>query len=551
MRNGIFRHIALLCSLLPLFLTACQEEGQMSKGKGRLILGDVEISIEAETRAFSLPELDKSNIIIDIIDPLGDIIETGNLDHYKNGVELFAATYTVKAHYGTRLQMSTTPYYEGTASIVLTENETENVSVTVSLANAIIIPNIPQDLISHYNTAPTFYVAYNEEEISVANEEALYVLPGDTPYILSLKGQNKANVDIVKNIGSLNVEAKMVYNINCNTTLPTLTLPEQQNGAWAKRLYITPAIAKDSKDNIIPTPQGIIYEIISASTSDWSTATSIQSNDNQDEIIITKLTENTKYKIRARLGDKIITTPVSFTTETSTVIPNGNLDQSSITAGADNDKWGGGGGLFGSNGRGAVYEFYSDKNETNSWWRTNNSTKCPSNKGYIYSWSSRSGTRPDSDAKNGQCARIMTSGYGIKGGLLTASGSPSHIAIGRLFTDKISFSHSSRPSALAFYYKYTPKGNDAPIISIKIYNGEDIIGDAQLAKPYHSEYQEEKVSLDINYHGNFRTPATHLEIIFESGSNTEVSKFHNNTDDAMPMFIGSQLYIDEVELIYE
>ena len=100
-------------------------------------------------------------------------------------------------------------------------------------------------------------------------------------------------------------------------------------------------------------------------------------------------------------------------------------------------------------------------------------------------------------------------------------------------------------------YKYTPKGNDAPIISIKIYNGEDIIGDAQLAKPYHSEYQEEKVSLDINYHGNFRTPATHLEIIFESGSNTEVSKFHNNTDDAMPMFIGSQLYIDEVELIYE
>ena len=63
----------------------------------------------------------------------------------------------------------------------------------------------------------------------------------------------------------------MVYNINCNTTLPTLTLPEQQNGAWAKRLYITPAIAKDSKGNIIPTPQGIIYEIISASTSDWYT----------------------------------------------------------------------------------------------------------------------------------------------------------------------------------------------------------------------------------------------------------------------------------------
>ncbi|MEI3488089.1 MAG: hypothetical protein V8Q94_01670 [Bacteroides stercoris] len=149
MRNGIFRHIALLCSLLPLLgLTACQEDvlQQMSKGKGRRDKdGDVpEISIEAETRAFTLTELDKSNIIIDIIDPLGDIIETGNLDHYKNGVELFAATYTVKAHYGTRLQMSTTPYYE--AQLLpdcTTEHETENVSVTVSLANAIIIPNIP------------------------------------------------------------------------------------------------------------------------------------------------------------------------------------------------------------------------------------------------------------------------------------------------------------------------------------------------------------------------------------------------------------------------
>ena len=48
MRNGIFRHIALLCSLLPLYLTACQEEGQMSKGKGRLILGDVETIIKME-----------------------------------------------------------------------------------------------------------------------------------------------------------------------------------------------------------------------------------------------------------------------------------------------------------------------------------------------------------------------------------------------------------------------------------------------------------------------------------------------------------------------
>lgn len=93
-------------------LTACQEEEQISKGKGRLILEDIGISIDAETRAFSLPPLNVSDIIIDIIDPLGAVIETGNIDHYAKGVDLFAATYTIKAYYGTKAQMNKTPYYE-------------------------------------------------------------------------------------------------------------------------------------------------------------------------------------------------------------------------------------------------------------------------------------------------------------------------------------------------------------------------------------------------------------------------------------------------------
>lgn len=548
MKNGILRYTGLL-SLLLFFLVACHEEGQLSKGKGRLILGDVEISIGTVTRAFSVPPLSESEIIIDLIDPFGDIIETGNLDHYKNGIELFAATYTIKAHYGTKAQMSTTPYYEGNTTFTLAENETKNIVIEIALANAIIIPQIPDDLSNHYNDTPTFYVAYNEQKVPVANGEALYVLPEKVPYTLTLEGKNKANVDVIKNIKELNAKAEEVYNINCSLTLPILTLPEQQNGAWAKRLYITPVIAKDQEGNVTNAPKGIIYEIIPESSSDWSTATTIQDNGNQNKIVFTGLSKDTKYKVRARLGNEIVTTPIDFKTEDICVIPNGSLDQYSIIAGADNDNWGGGS-IFGNNGCGAVYQFYADKNAANSWWRTNNETKCPSNKGYIYSWSSRSGTRPDSRAKNGECANIMTSGYGITGGLLTPPSMPNNITAGKLYTDKVSI--NSRPSALAFYYKYIPQDDDTPIIKINIYNNNTIIGSAQLSSPsYNTEYQEQKTKLEIDYKNEMTTRATHLEIIFESGTNTNVTKRHSDKNDPMPMFVGSQLFIDEVELIYE
>ena len=67
---------------------------------------------------------------------------------------------------------------------------------------------------------------------------------------------------------------------------------------------------------------------------------------------------------------------------------------------------------------------------------------------------------------------------------------------------------------------------------------------------YYTEYQKEKSKLKIVY-DDFRTQATHYEIIFESGTNTSVSKYHSDKNGVMPMFIGSQLFIDEVELIYE
>lgn len=146
----------------------------------------------------------------------------------------------------------------------------------------------------------------------------------------------------------------------------------------------------------------------------------------------------------------------------------------------------------------------------------------------------------------------MTSGYGITGVSLTAPDSPRNVAIGSLYTDKVNC--KSRPSALAFYYKYIPyKETDSPIIKINIYNNNTIIGNAQLvSSSYDKKYQAEKCKLVIDYHNNFRVEATHYEIMFESGTNKDVyMRKDSDKDDEMPMFIGSELFIDEVELIYE
>ena len=545
----LLRYILATLAVLATF-TACREEDELNKAKGRVVLGEIRIEAEeANTRAISIPTPQPEDLTIEIIDPDGYTIESGKIDHYANGIDLFVASYTLRAYYGNKQQMGNSPYFEGIAEFSISEGQTTQIgTVTAKLANAVIIPNIPTNIIDHFIGVPTFYVCKGEEKKEVTNGQALYVLPGE--YTLTLEGKNKAEIEVKQTIATLNAQAQKAYNINCDLSLPNLTLPDQQAGAWAKRLYITPATATDKNGKEIDTPKGIIYQLLPENSSDWSTAITKKDNGNQGDVVFTELAPNTTYKLRASLGEDMVTDIVPFTTETIIDIPNGSLDEYSITAGKDNDNWGGGS-LF-SKGRGAVYEFYSDRNPNNSPWRTNNETKCPLNTGYIYSWSSRSGTRPDTNSKSNNCAKIMTSGYGITGVSLTAPDSPRNVAIGSLYTDKVNC--KSRPSALAFYYKYIPyKETDSPIIKINIYNNNTIIGNAQLvSSSYDKKYQAEKCKLVIDYHNNFRVEATHYEIMFESGTNTDVyMREDSNKDDEMPMFIGSELFIDEVELIYE
>lgn len=530
----ILRYILATLAVLATF-TACREEDELNKAKGRVVLGEIRIEAEeANTRAISIPTPQPEDLTIEIIDPDGYTIESGKIDHYANGIDLFVASYTLRAYYGNKQQMGNSPYFEGIAGFSISEGQTTQIgTVTAKLANAVIIPNIPTNIIDHFIGVPTFYVCKGEEKKEVTNGQALYVLPGE--YTLTLEGKNKAEIEVKQTIATLNAQAQKAYNINCDLSLPNLTLPDQQAGAWAKRLYITPATATDKNGKEIDTPKGIIYQLLPENSSDWSTAITKKDNGNQGDVVFTELAPNTTYKLRASLGEDMVTDIVPFTTETIIDIPNGSLDDFCITAGVD--------GKY--NSRGAVYQFWSDSRQ--SWWSTNNETTCPDCGLYNRSHSSRSGTRPTT-IDNRNAAQIMTVGYG-KNGAIYIPNAPQYTAIGFLNINKHEF--QARPSKLNFIYKYIPYNNDEPEISITVYNSQQQpIGTNILKAPFQSLYTE--TSLDIKY-TEYRSKAAYIEIKFMSGSkHVEVYKRDGaDKDDAMPAFIGSELFIDEVELIYE
>lgn len=546
-------------------LTACQTEDSSSiigQRKGRVVLGGIDIEIEAATRAYSIPTPSINDMIIEIIDPDNFVIESGHIDHYANGIDLFVATYTLRAYYGNKQQMGNSPYFEGTATFSIREGETTKLgTVIATLANAIIIPNIPTDIIDHFTGVPKFYVSYDEQKEEITNGQSLYVLPGK--YTLILEGTNKLGVP-VKNTQVLNIEARKVYNINGNLKLPTLELPDQTPGAWARRLYITPVNATNSNGEKY-IPKGIIYKILEENSSDWEHATCIQDNDgNAEKVIFTELTPKTTYQIRAEMAS-IISNTVFVTTETEDGIPNSEMEYwySTQMSGAYWKMW-----------------YCCPENSTEQWNTLNKKTTSEGggSKGTSsYAYVANSGTLKTTDAYNGNAAALIrTVGWG-KGSTAPGNawvtqwdGEMKHTDPGYLYlgsysenpeTDYIPYPFIVRPSYISFYYKYIPasgkeKSSDKFLVKVSVENRNDPNNSIILASTSFESGGDitsyTLKTLDLNYEEK-RCKATHIYILFKSGTVTEYKYFsvppQNNLSDGE--YVGSQLYIDDIKLGYK
>lgn len=127
-------------------------------------------------------------------------------------------------------------------------------------------------------------------------------------------------------------------------------------------------------------------------------------------------------------------------------------------------------------------------------------------------------------------------------------------------TSYVPYGFTSRPTSLSFYRKYTPSSGkktseDNYEVWVKVENRDNgqviLLGEGYLKEGGKTtSYSEQKVS--INY-VNTKYRATHLYIIFKSG--TENRYDYMSVPSRMNLsdgeYVGSQLYIDDVNLIYE
>lgn len=328
------------------------------------------------------------------------------------------------------------------------------------------------------------------------------------------------------------------YTLKCEK--PEFTVSAYPGNIWTKEFTMN-ALMEDqvTKGDFSKLSKKMKYQFSPNGESDWT--------DLGKDLRKDGLTPGKTYYIRGVYRGEVCSDPVAVSTYPMIELVNGGLEGSSIVKGEDKN----------SSEYGAVYAW-------NGWSTLNELTcdKCT----IIFSWgntafNSRSGTRPSSIVPEGSTgsssAWIMTMGYGYGGWSGPESYTPSELFLGSYSNGKnYGIQFSSRPGKLDFYYKYYPYNNDKSDIYIQIKgkNGE-LLGSASLNEA-NTVDQFSKVSLEIKYDETYKDiePET-LIIVFKSGFNTDVkdygtgSKMGNNS--AEPSHRGSELYIDDISLVYD
>lgn len=284
---------------------------------------------------------------------------------------------------------------------------------------------------------------------------------------------------------------------------------------------------------------------------------------------LTGLKPATTYYVRAKVGGRLCESK-SFTTETATAIPNGDMETWSTSASGSNWK-----------------RMYPGVSESASVWGTNN--PLTTSQGSDYAYCRISGTISSSTSHSGTAALIRTVGWGSgntatgsKGtsgackytdaGLLHLGSSRStrpagygsddnktnQTSTGPVTTDDLNLgiSFASRPSALGFWYRYEPKNSaDKGFAEIWVKDAAgNIVAQGTMNLDATKTYTFKQIPL--TYTAASAKGAT-LYVRFQSTNSMEYVKrtdsnfsgpgFANLSNGT---FMGSQLYIDDVTLEY-
>lgn len=252
---------------------------------------------------------------------------------------------------------------------------------------------------------------------------------------------------------------------------------------------------------------------------------------------ITGLNPGETYKVRSVcLG--LVSDAKEVKTYPQIALENGGLEGAYISKGNDNKL---------AVDFGSLYVWPS--------WATVNELTCENAKGAARSFNSRSGSRPSSEipkvSTGEKSVWISTIGYGY-GSKTYKKVSPGELFLGTYNIKGIDF--CSHPTGLNFYYKYAPFKGDKSDIYIQVLNDETVLGEGTLQEVETiSEYKNFTINIVYNSQ-NIELIPNKLIVVFKSGFNKEVEqrgeaglfiKYEN------PAFRGSELYIDDISLIYD
>ncbi len=326
--------------------------------------------------------------------------------------------------------------------------------------------------------------------------------------------------------------------------------PPGGGNVWAKRVVYNVKYISEVREPVVEYQRD---------NGEWRTLETVLTNKAADEYECSArgLTPATRYAFRVRLGEHILDAG-TYVTEGATQLPNAGMEEWYSEEGKT---WT----FLGK--KGPYWYFWYPWNPddilTQGWNTINLKT---TNIDWKYQYNSISGTMRTDDKYSGNyAALIRTVGWGSGN---TAAGSAStiqNIDPGYLYlgtynsttnTPEFGYSFVSRPAALQFYYKYS-SNDDRFSAEIVVQNrdGNMIteLGRGSFAGSDVGSYTPCKVLVDYD-EAYVHLKATHMYISFKSGDKTdknsllELPPFGNLSDGK---YVGSQLYIDDIELIYE
>lgn len=393
-----------------------------------------------------------------------------------------------------------------------------------------------------------FALAEGGQELSIKDVSEPTEINGVNQYTLTLKGN-----DEIEFINPFKVNAKYLsYSITTDTDLKVsygIMLDDGEGDVWAKRAYLH--VYNDDMQNLKVQKK--------ETGGNWTDLNSQDVEISGTDIIAKGLTSNTQQQLRVVKEGKEPTNEVDIKTEEELQVPNAGFEYWYYEQPQSNWKrW-----------------FPWDNNvESSKGWNTLN-LKTTSDEDILasnYAYVNNSGTIETTDSNTGsKAALVRTVGWGSG---TTApgpfwDGSMTHTDPGYLYLggnsdspeeSYIPYTFASRPSCVEFYAKYLPSAgkktsDDSYEVWVKVENrtGDEVklLGNGYMKEGGKStSYSLKRIPITYT---SYNEEATNIYIIFKSGTETRYDYMsvpsRMNLSDGE--YVGSQLYIDDVQLIYE